>query len=337
MRDNAQAVAPLERLLHLKKLPALATLPSTELTAIAEYMTERFFPKGGLVYRDGEPIGAVYFLLEGEIAVRRRGRELGHMGPGSPVGGLGLFARDEEGVEATAVTDTLALELDADAILEIFEDRFPILLHVVQDSSRRLIDLVASLGLDPGDGAPALEPLPESKPELDLVERIFQLRRIPLFQKGNINALAELSRGLAQVRFEPRTLLWRAGEPSQSIFLILSGTVGVRVPPGGRGFRVGPGFPMGALEAVAETPRWYDAATETAVVALQGSEEGLLDLFEDNFEMAMDYLAVMSRWLLELLERFASGDLERLYGIQELPTVEAHREPPSAPPEPATT
>lgn len=301
MHDNPRAVAPLERLLHLKRLPALANLPSAQLAAIAEYATERFFPKGSPVHREGEPIGAVYFVVEGEIVVRRRGKEVDHVGPGSVLGGLGLFARDTEGVEATAVADTFTLELDADAIIEILEDHFLVLLHVVQDSSRRLIDLVVSLGLDPGEGAPALEPLPESRPDLDLVERIFHLRRIPLFQKGNINALAELSRGLTQVRFPPRTLLWRAGEPAQSIFLILSGTVGVRVASAGPGFRVGPGFPLGALEAVAEAPRWYDAATETAVVALQGSEEGLLDLFEDNFEIAMDYLAIIAQTILRIL------------------------------------
>jgi len=88
---------------------------------------------------------------------------------------------------------------------------------------------------------------------------------------------------------------------------------------------------------MAERPRLYQAVTKTPVVALQGNVENLIDTFEDNFEMAMDYLAVMSRWLLELLEKYASGDLERLYGIQELPTVEAHRDPPAAAPEPAAT
>jgi len=50
--------------------------------------------------------------------------------------------------------------------------------------------------------------------------------------------------------------------------------------------------------------------------------EALIDVFEDNFEMAMDYLAVIARWQIRVLEmRVAAGgrDLERFYGCDEAP------------------
>jgi hypothetical protein len=53
------------------------------------------------------------------------------------------------------------------------------------------------------------------------------------------------------------------------------------------------------------------------VTALQGSVEGLIDVFEDNFEMTMDYLAVMARAQMHLLELRVSAPgnaLERVYG-----------------------
>jgi hypothetical protein len=59
---------------------------------------------------------------------------------------------------------------------------------------------------------------------------------------------------------------------------------------------------VGAVEATADRPRFYDAVTETEVVALQGSNEALIDVFEDNFEMAMDYLAVLARFMLRVIE-----------------------------------
>jgi hypothetical protein len=71
---------------------------------------------------------------------------------------------------------------------------------------------------------------------------------------------------------------------------------------------------------VAETARWYDAVTETRVVALQGNAEALIDVFEDNFDMAMDYLAVMSRAQIRLLDMkvMESGRaIERFYGSSE--------------------
>jgi CRP-like cAMP-binding protein len=114
---------------------------------------------------------------------------------------------------------------------------------------------------------------------------------------------------MAQVRFEPGTVLWRAGEPAPGIFLVRSGFVAATAPSDGPRFRAGPGFPLGSLEALAETPRWYDAVTETAVVALQGDNDVLVDVFEDHFGIAMDYLAVIARSTLRILDwRAAQGD-----------------------------
>jgi CRP-like cAMP-binding protein len=140
---------------------------------------------------------------------------------------------------------------------------------------------------------------------------------------------------MAEIHFQPGVELWREGEAPEGLLLLVSGSV---VCTGqGISFEVGPGSPLGALESMADTPRLYQAVTQTPVVALQGNVENLIDTFEDNFEMAMDYLAVMARWLLELLDRYASGDLERLYGVEEIPTVQAHRGVSGSQPEPAET
>src|SRR5439155_23954126 len=91
-------------------------------------------------------------------------------------------------------------------------------------------------------------------------------------------------------------------------------------------FTNGPGAPLGAVESMAERPRWYTATTETKVTALQGSVEGLIDVFEDNFEMAMDYLAVMARAQMRLLElRVSAPDkaMERVYGCVDAPEAPA--------------
>jgi nitroimidazol reductase NimA-like FMN-containing flavoprotein (pyridoxamine 5'-phosphate oxidase superfamily) len=61
------------------------------------------------------------------------------------------------------------------------------------------------------------------------------------------------------------------------------------------------------MEAVSASPRWYEAVTETPLVALQGSAEALIDVFEDNFEMAMDYLAMVARGVLRILEAEEGG------------------------------
>ncbi len=302
MPESPRLVAPLQRILYLKRLPAFSTLPGSELAAIAEHLQERFFTTGSVLLKEGRPVGAVYFVIEGALDVHRHGRFVGAVGPGFGVGGLGLLARDPEGAQVTATSDTLALELDADTLLEVFEDRFPILHHVLRDVSRQIIDNVVRLRLDPAARMPVLSLPSDPNHELDLVERIFFLRQMQVFQRASINALAELSRAMNHVRFEPGVTLWREGELAPGLYLILRGTVRASSQAPGLLFRPGPGFPLGAHEAIAEVPRWYEAVTETRLAALQGNAEALIDVFEDNFDMAMDYLAVLTQGLLEILE-----------------------------------
>ena len=47
MPESARLVAPLQRILYLKRLPTLSTLPGSDLAAIAEACSqERFFSAG---------------------------------------------------------------------------------------------------------------------------------------------------------------------------------------------------------------------------------------------------------------------------------------------------
>ncbi len=341
MPAEAPSVGTVERILSLKRIPMLSGLPPEHLAVVAEHGRERFFPKGSVLLREGEPIPALYAVLDGRVHMSRKGRVLGHVGSAGFVGGAGMFAHDPDGLAAVAETDTLALEVEADAALEIFEDHFPILHHVLREVCRWLLDLVARLPDGSyGEIFPAFDVSRAPVGDLDLVERILFLRQVSPFARSSINALAELSRGMAEVALPAGTTLWDEGEPSGTVLLIVSGTVACTARGGKATFTLGSGTPLGAVESgkatftlwsgaplgavesMAERPRWYGATTETKVTALQGSVEGLIDVFEDNFEMAMDYLAVMARAQIRLLELRVSGSakaIERVYGCADAP------------------
>lgn len=302
-------LSPLERLLHLKRVPMLSGLAGSDLAAIADAAGERFLPRGTVVYREGEPVGSVHFVVQGALATFRRGKRFGRVGPGAGVGGLGVFSRDPLGSQVAADEDTLTLELDADALFELLEDHFPVLHHVLREMSRRAIDLLTRFRLDPTTGIPDCPVDAAAGPgEMDLVDRIFFLRRMSVFRRSSITALADMARSMAQVRFAPGDVLWREGDPAPGVFLVRSGWLRAR-SAAGLAFRPGPGFPLGALEALGERRRFYDAEAETPVVALQGDISALVDVFEDHFDTARDYLAVIAESTLRILDWSAArGD-----------------------------
>ena len=313
MPDVARMVPPLERLLHLKRIPLLSGLPTPEVAALADVAQERFFRKGEVVFREDVPASGALFVVEGRLANFRRGIQVGTVGPGQGIGGMSVLARAEYGSQLVADEDTLALEIDADATLDVLEDRLPILQHMLREVSRQALSLLQKNKLDPSKVFPMPAGEMPGSAQLDLVDRLLLLRRMPVFDRTSITALAELARTMAQVRFEVGTTLWHEGEPAAHLVMVCGGSVRAAVP-GGIEFTAGPGFPLGALEALGQRPRWYDAVAATPVVGLYGQTDVLFDLFEDNFDMAMDYLAVISRVTLRILDWSAAEAARTLDG-----------------------
>lgn len=315
MPAESRVLGAFERLLHLKRYPLFIGLPPADLALVAESARERFFAKGEVVLPEGEPISSVFIVVDGEVTIRRAGRVIGRASRGAGVGGLGFLARETEGGEAVAEAPTIALEWEGDATLELFEDHFSILHHMLRNICRDLVQLQIKTGSEWIPlGLPVRSMLPLDRP-LDLVERIFFLRKSTPFVHSSINALAELSRGMVEIRFDPGTPLWKEGEAGPSVHLIVDGAVRCKASSRDDPFTVGPGFPLGIVEAVAEVPRWFDAVTETRVVTLQGNVEGLLDVFEDNFGMAMDYVAAMAKALLLIATRVSETHQGSLGGF----------------------
>src|SRR5262249_40460971 len=143
---------------------------------------------------------------------------------------------------------------------EILEDNFSILRYVLQTFCRQMIEAVVK-----GPVAPLALPkadITSTGAELDLVDRIFLLRKAPPFARSSLNALVELARSMFEVRFEPGVKLWNIGQPARNLLLVVSGTVAC-TPESRPSFQAGPGVPIGALEAIGGVPRWYEPVTET--------------------------------------------------------------------------
>jgi CRP-like cAMP-binding protein len=315
--QDQRTSSQVERILHLKQLPIVGALPAAELALVADRMRERFFTKGTWLLREGEPTRAFYAVLNGVLHVSREGKNIGHTRPGGVCGGFAILGRDPRGLSVRAETDALVLEVEADAVFEILEENFGIAHHVLREVSRQLISLLAKQE-NPWVGVPhPPDPGMAYARDLDLVERIFFMRKMSPFRRASINALAELSRGLSEVRMEPGTAIWKIGDPASWVCMVVSGEV-TATNQTGVPHDLGPGAPLGLLEAVAEIPRWYTAVTRTRVTALNARTEGLIDIFEDNFEMAMDALALMSRWLMDTFESAQFGDaaLALLFGCE---------------------
>jgi CRP-like cAMP-binding protein len=339
--DAEPSLSVTDKLLYLSGVAwTQARLPIAlqRLSIAAENMRERSLARGAVLAREGEPMTSCYLVVEGRVRVSRRGTLLGDAAAGSLVGLEALLSQDHQGLGVVAATDVLALQLDSDTLQGVLGDQFPLVHDAMRAAARRLLALIqrlpglreATTGLPfppPGKDDPTGHPSPPAGRRMNLVEVLLFLRTPGgPFERSSIEALAELAATVAQVPFPAGHVFWREGEPASSLCLLLEGSVACASSRGGApsSFRVCRGRPLGALESMAGEPRWYDAVAETPGILLEQDVDGLIDLFEDNTDVALDYLAWVSRTTLDLIER-------ELGPGRELLEFFTHIAPPSAP------
>jgi len=329
---GAELLTTTDKLLYLGRVAwSQARLPVElrRLSVAAEHMRERAFPRGLVLARDGEPLASCYLLVRGRVRVSRRGRVLGEAEPGSLVGLEDLVSQDHLGLGLVAATDVLALQLDSDTLFSILGDDFSLVHEAIRGASRRLLALTRRVPGSRDDSAGLQFHQPAGR-RMNVVEVLLFLRTPGgPFERSSIDALAELAVTFRQVPFERGHVFFRKGEPAERIALVVEGSVACTSPPGaGPGvWHVDAGRWLGTLEAAAGEQHWYDAVAETAGVVLEQDVESLADLFEDNVDVALDYLGWVSRTTMDLIEGTLGPGRELFEFFTTLP---------GAPPQPKT-
>lgn len=301
-----------QRILYLRSIPIATMLTPAVLKIMAGNMRERTFAPKECLMKQGEPLRAVYSLTEGRVSLIRKGVPFGELVPPQSLGFLGVLARAEGTYDATAEEPTRVLELDADALLELMEDHFELTFAIVRYLSERLLAEIQELPAQVmqermGGTAP---PAPERP--LDLVERILYLRGLRAYSETNLNALAQLAVRLVECRFSPGETIWNVDAPSDRVLLVRAGTAICTADGGKKRWRVEPNSGVGGMEVLAHKPRWYSAEAETPLVGFWVAMDSMVDLLEDDFTMAGNFISMLANEVINVLERKASlGSLQR--------------------------
>jgi CRP-like cAMP-binding protein len=297
-------VGRIERIHALRSLFGSGGPSTAALAAMAAVAVAVRIRKGTILAQEGEPATTLWVVVEGELLAMRAGKLLGSYGPRHVVGSLAALSRDPRGFRCTAAEDTIALQLRADDMYEVFEDHFGMLQTVMEALARGSIEIRRGIKPDAGyDGA--LAPDPEAGTDtLDLVERMLVLRK-SLAMHTHIDELAELARAAQEVHYLAETSLWQEEDRATHLLVLVSGSVRA-LNKDGLQFKFGPGDLVGGLDMVAGAPRWYEAISERDVIALSIDRETLLDLCEDQAELGFDFLHLLAEILLSLHERTAT-------------------------------
>jgi CRP-like cAMP-binding protein len=90
----------------LAQVPMLSSLDRRHLEKLAKDFTERTFPAGTVIVRQGEERGIGFFVIaDGQAIVSVDGAEVSRLGPGTHFGAIALIADRVRTATVTADTD----------------------------------------------------------------------------------------------------------------------------------------------------------------------------------------------------------------------------------------
>lgn len=308
--DDGEPSSVIERVLRLRTLTNFGRMSPGELVTIAENTVDRHFVAGSEIHAEGAPVTSMHYVLEGRVAVLRNGVTVSILDAPAVVGALGVLA-GRDGQQMIAEEDCWTLEMPAALMEDVFEDNFPLIVMVMRALTEQLIEARREAGAD-GGFDPAIEPAEAPPAPLSIVDKLYYLRHNAQFLGQRIETIIGLARSAREVRVPAGTTLWRRGDPGGTWLILIAGVIDCEGD--GQLFRFGPGSSVGGLDSLADVPRWYDAVTQTEVTALEMDGDQLIDILEDNVDVAMNLARNIARGLLELRERNAQARSEARRG-----------------------
>lgn len=134
------ALSPLD---VLKKVPLFATMREGDITAFAELVRERTYPKGSVIVFEDDPGDALYLVASGQVKVvliGEDGREviLSVLGEGSFFGEMSLIDDQPRSATVIAMTDAAVLVLRREDFQSRLRNSPEVGIALLRELSRRL-------------------------------------------------------------------------------------------------------------------------------------------------------------------------------------------------------
>jgi CRP-like cAMP-binding protein len=117
-----------QHLQHLRDVPLFDGCSKKELEKIVRASDEITMTAGTLIIDQGQTGREAFVVMDGEVAVKRNGRKVADLGPGSVVGELSLLDHGPRTATAVCTTDCTLLVIDQRRFLAVIDD-IPSLSH----------------------------------------------------------------------------------------------------------------------------------------------------------------------------------------------------------------
>jgi hypothetical protein len=128
----------IEKVLFLQRIPVFSHVAGDDLVGLARGAIVETVHKGDVIFREGDPGGALYFVISGAVRLSYREREVAFLRSNEVFGEMSIFDRELRNVTAVATEDTELLRVLADDFHDAVRETVEIAEGVIRVLNRRL-------------------------------------------------------------------------------------------------------------------------------------------------------------------------------------------------------
>jgi len=126
----------------LDGFPLLSELSAAEREALEACLETRELGVGSVLFHGGEEADALYFVVEGAVAIRADGQSVSELGAGEVLGALSIVTVGRRECEASGATPTRLLTLTREGYARLREDLPALALRLQEAILRNFSTLV---------------------------------------------------------------------------------------------------------------------------------------------------------------------------------------------------
>jgi CRP-like cAMP-binding protein len=128
----------MERVMFMRKVALFEELAPGDLKQIARLATERFYPPGAQIVRQGDPGDELYIIVSGNVRVMTNGQPVAVRSVGDTVGEMAILTREPRMATLVADGDVRVLCVEQRQFEVMLRDRPEIGLAVIKTLAQRL-------------------------------------------------------------------------------------------------------------------------------------------------------------------------------------------------------
>ncbi len=138
--EDGAVLSPIEIALQIRAIPFFERLTTRQLVDLAQVAREETYSADAVICRQGDDGSCMYFVVEGEVAVRQDTGLLATLGPGAFFGEMAIFESSTRSATVLATRPARLIRIERHDLLALIDEIPAIAVGILQALSRRLRD-----------------------------------------------------------------------------------------------------------------------------------------------------------------------------------------------------